>query len=243
MVEYLQEIFRLFYPERCAACGRILPEGVSLFCPHCQWDMPLTGYCSIHDNPVYAKFGGLIPVQEASSWLFFTTPSRYRDLIHSFKYRGTWKLCNQLGTLMGYALAEGGLYQDVDLILPVPLHPFRKWRRGYNQAEYLAEGIAKALKRPVCRDHLIRKHYNRSQATTLKRHQRWENVQNIFAVHHPEHLSGKHLLLMDDVLTTGATLISCAETLLKNSPDCRISIATLAVSAHELFGRHKGGGL
>ena len=153
------------------------------------------------------------------------------------------EIMQSIGHFDGICTCRRGLYQDVDLILPVPLHPFRKWRRGYNQAEYLAEGIAKALKRPVCRDHLIRKHYNRSQATTLKRHQRWENVQNIFAVHHPEHLSGRHLLLVDDVLTTGATLISCAETLLKNSPDCRISIATLAVSAHELFGRHKGGGL
>lgn len=243
MAGYLHELFRLFYPERCAACGKILPEGMSMLCPHCQWDMPLTGYCAIHDNPVYEKFGGLLPVTEASSWLFFTTHSRYRDLIHSFKYHGAWNLSRNMGRLMGYALADGGLYKDIDLIIPVPLHPFRRWHRGYNQAEYLAEGIAQALKCPVSRNNLIRKRYNRSQAHTSQRDQRWDNVQNIFAVRHPDRFADKHLLLVDDVLTTGATLVSCAETLLQYAPNCRISIATLAVSAHELFGRHKGGGL
>ena len=113
---------------------------------------------------------------------------------------------------MGYALADGGLYKDIDLIIPVPLHPFRRWHRGYNQAEYLAEGIAQALKCPVSRNNLIRKRYNRSQAHTSQRDQRWDNVQNIFAVRHPDRFADKHLLLVDDVLTTGATLVSCCNT-------------------------------
>ena len=133
---YFTEIFRLFFPERCAACGNVLPDGSYLLCPHCRWDMPLTGYCGVHDNPVYRKFGGLLPVAEASSWLFFVSHSRYRDMIHSFKYRGQWEISRKLGSLMGDALHESGLYDSVDAVVPVPLHSMRRLRRGYNPVSY-----------------------------------------------------------------------------------------------------------
>lgn len=240
---YFTEIFRLFFPERCAACGNVLPEGSYLLCPHCRWDMPLTGYCGVHDNPVYRKFGGLLPVAEASSWLFFVSHSHYRDMIHSFKYRGQWGISRKLGSLMGDALHEGGLYDSVDAVVPVPLHSLRRLRRGYNQAEYLAEGIACGLGKPLCTGNVVRSRHNRSQASTRVRDERWDNVKNIFSIRHPEALDGRHILLVDDVLTTGATLISCAEAILHSCPSCRISVSTLAVSAHELFGRHSGGGL
>ena len=240
---YFTEIFRLFFPERCAACGNVLPDGSYMLCPHCRWDMPLTGYCGVHDNPVYRKFGGLLPVAEASSWLFFVSHSRYRDMIHSFKYRGQWEISRKLGSLMGDALHESGLYDSVDAVVPVPLHSMRRLRRGYNQAEYLAEGIACGLGKPLCTGNVVRSRHNRSQASTRVRDERWDNVKNIFSVRHPEALDGRHILLVDDVLTTGATLISCAETILHACPSCRISVSTLAVSAHELFGRHSGGGL
>ena len=164
MPGYFTEIFRLFFPERCAACGNVLPDGSYLLCPHCRWDMPLTGYCGVHDNPVYRKFGGLLPVAEASSWLFFVSHSRYRDMIHSFKYRGQWKISRKLGSLMGDALHESGLYDSVDAVVPVPLHSMRRLRRGYNQAEYLAEGIACGLGKPLCTGNVVRSRHNRSQA-------------------------------------------------------------------------------
>lgn len=203
MPGYFTEIFRLFFPERCAACGNVLPDGSYLLCPHCRWDMPLTGYCGVHDNPVYRKFGGLLPVAEASSWLFFVSHSRYRDMIHSFKYRGQWEISRKLGSLMGDALHESGLYDSVDAVVPVPLHSMRRLRRGYNQAEYLAEGIACGLGKPLCTGNVVRSRHNRSQASTRVRDERWDNVKNIFSVRHPEALDGRHILLVDDVLTTG----------------------------------------
>lgn len=236
-------LLHLLFPERCAACGGPLPEGARLICPHCHWDMPLTGYAHSHDNPVFKKFGGLLPIVEASSLLFFTRNSRYREMIHAFKYRGQWRTSLELGTLLGETLNEGGLYRTIDLIVPIPLHYRRRLKRGYNQAEYLAEGISRSLKVPVDKTCLKRRVHNPSQASTRQRKERWENVQGIFTVRHPEKIAGCHILLVDDVLTTGATLISCAETLLEKVPECRISIATLAVSAHELFGRQAGGGL
>lgn len=205
--------------------------------------MPLTGYARSHDNPVFKKFGGLLPVVEASSLLFFTRNSRYREMIHAFKYRGQWRTSLELGILLGESLREGGLYRTVDIIIPIPLHYRRRLKRGYNQAEYLAEGISRCLGIPVYKNGLKRQVHNPSQASTRQRNERWENVQGIFSVRHPEKITGHHILLVDDVLTTGATLVSCAETLLKSVPECRISMATLAVSAHELFGRHAGGGL
>ena len=239
ITRYAAEIFHLFFPERCPACGKALPEGVSFLCPACQWEMPLTGYCTEHDNPVARKFWGLVPIEEASSLFFFSSHSPYRNLIHNFKYRGQWRVCEKMGIWFGKELRESGLYDTVDLIVPVPLHPRRLLLRGYNQSEYIARGIAASLGKHLEPHCLIRKRYNRSQTKTHSRKDRWENVSGIFSVRHPERLEGKHILLVDDVLTTGSTLTACAETLLKHLSSCRISIATLAVSLYELSRKKK----
>ena len=133
-MNYAYEIFRLFYPERCAACGRSLPEGARLLCPRCRWDMPLTGYSAEHDNPVARKFWGLVPVQEACSMIFFTQGNAYRSMIHGFKYRGQWRTALRLGRWFGTELRESGLYGDVDVVVPVPLHYRRLLSRGILRA-------------------------------------------------------------------------------------------------------------
>lgn len=241
MNRYLDAVFHLFFPERCAVCGCGLVRGAELICPRCQWDMPQTGYCRVHDNPVARKFWGLLPTEEASSLIFFSTNSPYRELIHLFKYKGQWGISRTLGEWFGTQLREGGLYEGVDVIVPIPLHRRRLLKRGYNQSEYIAQGIARTLGKPLCCGNVVRSGYNRSQTRTRDHNDRWENVEGIFSVRRPEALAERHILLVDDVLTTGATLISCGETILRNVPGSRISIATLAVSAYELFGKHSGG--
>ncbi|MDD3107604.1 MAG: hypothetical protein PHV49_00110 [Alistipes sp.] len=144
-----RELLHLFFPERCPACGGVLPEGVRFLCPHCQWDMPLTGYSIRHDNPVARKFWGQIPVEEATSLLFFSSHSRYRTLIHGFKYYGQWRSALQLGEMLGRDLHQSGRYDTVDRVIPIPLHRRRLWYRGYNQSEYLAQGVARILAVPV----------------------------------------------------------------------------------------------
>ncbi len=229
----LRDLFRLFFPPTCAVCGRVLPEEGELLCTTCRWEMPLTGFARQADNPVARKFYGHLPLDAASSYYYFVHGSGFRDLIHRFKYQGGWAIAQKLGAWYGAELKESGLYGGIDLVVPIPLHWLRRLQRGYNQSEYLARGIASALGVPVESHSVVRRVYNVSQTHRTK-DERWENVHGIFAVRHPERLVGRRLLLVDDVLTTGATLISCGETILRAVPDCRLSIATLAVARGEL---------
>ena len=178
-----------------------MPDGARTVCTVCRMDAPLTGFWTQVDNPVVRKFWGLVPVVNASAFLFFVRGNGYRDLIHGFKYYGRWRQALEMGAWYGGELAAGGLYAGVDVVVPVPLHLRKRLHRGYNQAEYIARGIAESLGVPVD-VHSVRRHrHNPSQA--LKEHrQRWENVRGIFSVRRPGRLCGKHILLVDDVLTT-----------------------------------------
>lgn len=233
VTESLGGVWRLFFPPVCPACGGALKPGSGVLCTSCRWELPLTGYWHEVDNPVVRRFWGLVPVVNACSFFFFSDGGGGRRVIHRFKYYGGWRLALDMGRWFGAELASSGLYDDVEAVVPVPLHPFKKLRRGYNQCDYLAEGIAEALGVEVCRGAVRRRVDNRSQA---RRHrlERWDNVAGIFAVPRPQRLAGRHILLVDDVLTTGATICSCAEALLAAVPDCRLSVATLAVSRRGL---------
>ena len=159
--------------------------------------------------------------------------SGWRRLIHSFKYRGAWRTAREMGGWYGRCLRESGLYDGIDVVVPLPLHPFKRCRRGYNQSEYLAEGIAAELGVPVDRQSVRRRRNTASQALKSRR-ERAANVEGAFAVRRPERLAGRHILLVDDVMTTGSTLLACASEILRAVPGCRISLAALAVSHREL---------
>ncbi len=237
MFGFLKEILGLFFPEQCPACRRPLPEGADFLCPDCRWDIPLTEYCHEHDNPVFRMFDGLVPCEEAASLFLFHGHSRFRDMVHGFKYYGQWRTARRLGEWLGRELKASGLYEGIDLVIPIPLHTRKFIRRGYNQSEYIAEGVASVLGAAVDRRSVVRRKYNKSQALSKHKHDRWDNVAGIFGVRSPEALEGKRVLLLDDVLTTGATIASCAEAMLAAAPGCRISIATLAVSGTEIKKR------
>lgn len=233
MLNPFSDISRLFFPEVCAACGKPLPEGGEFLCTTCRWEIPLTGYWTLEKNPVAEKFYGLLPIVQACSFYFFVHESRFRNLIHKFKYQGGWKMAENTGRWFGSQLAGSELYGDIDVIIPVPLHLRKTLRRGYNQSEYIARGIASSMGKPVDTRNVVRKKHNRSQ-TSRPKSERWKNVEDIFAVRRPETLTGKHILLVDDVLTTGATIVSCGKAIVEAVPGCRLSIATLAVSKTEL---------
>jgi ComF family protein len=234
MFSPFKDIAALFFPPLCPACGRVMAGGEGFLCTACQWEMPLTGYENQADNPVVRRFWGLVPVRNATAFLWFTDGSGFRRVVHAFKYGGRWALARDLGRWFGRVLADTDAYAGVDVIVPVPLHYRKILKRGYNQSEYIARGVAAAMERPVETRAVVRRVNNPSQTRTRAIHERWENVEDIFDVRRAGRLAGKHILLVDDVMTTGATVGSCAEAIVAAVPGCRVSIAVLYASKQGL---------
>lgn len=223
----LRDLKTLVLPPLCPICGAPMHEGEGELCVLCRVTAPLTSFYEQAANPLSDRLRDQFPFRHACALLWFIPGSPWQKAIHSFKYRARYRTAYLLGRWLGREMLQGGLYGSVDVVVPVPLHPLRLLRRGYNQSEYIARGISKELSIPVYPRALKRLRNNPSQ-TTRRDEQRWENVDRLFAVRRD--LSGKHILLVDDVVTTGSTLISCAETLDRNLTDVRISIAALAAS-------------
>lgn len=224
------DVASLILPRTCLACGRVLLENESCICLACRYNMPLTNFSKHKDNPVKLLFENVLPVESATAMFWFVGGTEWQSIIHNFKYYGRWFFAQKMGEMFGEELLDSGEFEGVDLIIPIPLHYRRRLRRGYNQSEQLAIGIGRKMGikcdfRSVCR-----RRFNDSQ-TSKSRGERWENVEEIFEVRRVDKLRGKHILLIDDVLTTGATMASCASTIVKACDgDVRISIASLSVS-------------
>ena len=225
----LADLSSLLFPSGCEVCGGDVSSSMHGICTMCRYTIPLTNFWKTEENPTKEHFAGIIPLVHASSFFYFSHESQWRTLIHRFKYGGEWRLAESFGRWYGRELRESGLYDDVDVVMPVPLHFIKAIKRGYNQSSYLAESIARELGKPTDR-RSVRRHRNNPPQSRSSMGERWANVENLFSVVNPKALSGKHILLVDDVLTTGATLASLASAILASVPDARISIATLAVS-------------
>lgn len=233
MISPLKDLLLLFLPPRCPVCGAVLGEGERTICNTCRWEAPLTGFTAKISNPVVEKFWGIVPIEQGCSFLYFVSDSGWRKLVHDFKYKGMWRIAFEMGQWFGGELSRGGLYDSVDIVIPIPLHPMKTMQRGYNQSEYIARGIADTMSVDIDSRSVIRRVNTLSQALRPHR-ERWKNVENIFSVRTPEKLAGKHILLVDDVFTTGATITSCAEAIYQSVPNVRISIATLSVANDSL---------
>lgn len=231
--DILGDIRALFYPSVCPVCAEPMEWGEQCVCTLCRTTAPLTGYWRERDNPVARKFWGHLPVEQASAFLFYVHGSRWRRLIHAFKYRGMWRRAYEMGRWYGRCLNESGGYNLIDTVIPLPLHWIKLCLRGYNQSELIARGIAEELGARLDTYSVRRRRNTSSQARTPKR-ERGRNVEGAFAVRRPERLEGHRVLLVDDVLTTGHTMTSCAEAILRAAPGCRISIAALAVPPGEV---------
>lgn len=228
------DILSLLLPPQCPVCHTPLHDGERFVCTVCRYRIPLTGFCHEADNPMWRKFWGLVPIERAAALFWFIGDSDWRELVHKFKYGGKWLYALQSGRWLGAELASGGLFDDVNTVIPIPLHWRKRLSRGYNQSEYIACGVARALGKK-CDFHSIRRIKNNPSQAQRHRSERWDNVADIFAVRHAERLRGRHILLVDDVFTTGATVISCAEAIIAACEgDVRISVATVAVSRKEL---------
>ena len=226
----VRDVASLIMPRTCLACGRVLLENEGSICLACRYNMPLTNFAKRKENPVKLLFENVLPVESAAAMYWFVGGTEWQRIIHNFKYYGRWFFAQKMGEWLGEELRDSGNFDDIDLIIPIPLHYRRRLRRGYNQSEELAMGIGRKMDIKCDFRSVRRRLYNDSQ-TSKSRSERWDNVEQIFEVRTAEKLRGRHILLVDDVLTTGATMTSCASTILKACDgNVRISIASLAVS-------------
>lgn len=221
-----KNLVNLLYPAVCAGCGSDMVKDDQLLCLDCVAGMPLTGFYSKEHNPVEKIFWGRLPLVAAASYVYFTKQSVIQTLLHELKYRGNKEVGLYFGRLIGEELKNSKRFDDASALVPLPLHVKKQKKRGYNQAEVISEGISEQLKIPVLRDAVIRKSETGTQ-TRMNRMKRWENIGGKFEVVKSSAVNGKHVILVDDVITTGATLESCGSELLKTG-NVRLSIASLA---------------
>jgi ComF family protein len=223
---WISDFIRLFFPNACYACGQALIDHEEIICTDCYFKLPRTGFHLHQENMISKIFWGRVHIQAATSFLFFNKGGHVQRIMHSLKYRGHKDVGIFMGKLFGESLKESPLISTVDVIVPVPLHPKKQYKRGFNQSEVISQGIEMSLGVPISVGNLVRRSYASSQ-TKKARYSRWENVKDVFQVQNKEAFDGKHLLLIDDVLTTGATLEACTHPLLEIA-NTKVSVATLA---------------
>jgi ComF family protein len=226
VIDFLDDFISLLFPRLCYACGNHLMRNENLICTECYVAIPRTNYHSIKDNPVEQLFWGRCMIERAAAFSYYNKGSRIRKLIHNLKYKGIKELGFELGRIYGLSLKASGFTDDIDLIIPVPLHPSKKRLRGFNQSEIISRGIADATGLSVDFDTLERKAVSATQ-TKRSRYERWTNVEGIFQIAEVTSITGKHILLVDDVITTGSTIESCTIELLKLE-GVKVSVVALA---------------
>ncbi|MGH2649232.1 MAG: ComF family protein [Ginsengibacter sp.] len=221
-------LVHFFYPHDCIGCGSDIIEDENFLCIECINNLPHTGFAIHANNPVEKIFWGRIAIAAGMSEFYFSKASIIQNLIHEFKYRGNRKIGMYLGNIMGKSLLNGNRFKNIDILIPLPLFSQKEYKRGYNQSAILCAGINQITNTPLITKNVTRTIHTETQ-TKKGRIQRWENVEKSFSVLHPEKLEGKNILLVDDVITTGATLEACGSEILKIK-DVQLSIATLAVA-------------
>lgn len=226
--EIRNSLLHLLFPHTCAGCGNDLWSTASALCLKCMDAMPETNFEWHANNPAEKKFWGRLPLNGATAQYYFTRESVMQRLMHQFKYRGNKELGLQLGRMMGENMKSSERF-FADALIPLPLFAAKERRRGFNQSTVLCEGIAESLSIPVLSDVIIRSRHTDTQ-TKKGRIERWQNMEGKFVLEKPGAVSGKHIILVDDVITTGATLEACGAELMK-APGVRLSIATLCYAA------------
>lgn len=228
----LHSLKSLVVAPTCPVCGKRLEQSDSFVCLACNLSAPYTHLWQSHDNAMEQRFWGIIPIERAAAFMWYVEGSKWRDIIHEFKYHNHWFLAQNMGQWFATELLRTDFFQGIDLIVPVPLHWRRRLVRGYNQTEYIALGLSRktGIK---CYRNAVKRTVNNPPQAGMEFINRWQHIENIFTTSHPERLKGKHILLVDDVFTSGATLSTLAQSIIKACDgDVKISVATLAASRH-----------
>ena len=221
-----KDLLHIFFPERCVVCDKQLLKNEKIICITCRHDLPLTGFTYEPDNEMERSFTGRLKIVSATALVYFYKKGIVQKLIHKLKYQGHQEIGKFFGDWLGIEIKSSDRFKGLEVIVPVPLHPKKLKQRTYNQVSEFGKSLSEILEIPFEEDLLIRNIYTETQ-TYKHRTDRFQNTKNIFGLNNSEAYQGKHILLIDDVLTTGATLEACCYEL-ERIPGIRISIATMA---------------
>ena len=225
----LFDFYNLFLPRKCLSCGRNLNKTENQVCLDCIQKIPKTHFFNDFENPANQIFWGRVNLNMVASFYYFSKDSILQNLIHQIKYNGKKELALELGKYLAMDLKKSELFKNIDFITSVPMHKIKQKKRGYNQSDWVAKGISEILLILFIEDILI-KHKNTKSQTNKNRLERLENVKSVFSLNgNYNNLENKHILIIDDVLTTGATLEACCIELLK-IPNVKVSAVTLAIA-------------
>lgn len=228
--KWKRDLVHLIYPNTCLVCENELSQQHNHFCPFCYAELQFT-YFERSDEPTLLDqlFWGRIPVHATYSYLYFEKGKSAQPILHALKYKDKPEIGVELGRMMGEQIKELEVFKDVDAIIPVPLHSHKEFKRGYNQSEKIADGIASILNTYVDTDFISRVKNTESQ-TKKNRFLRWENMENKFKSSLNAKKSYKHVAIVDDVITTGSTMEAIIQQIQKNYPEIRVSVISLAIA-------------
>lgn len=229
---WVTDLLQLLYPNECLICHQETPFRNAAICPVCEQELPFTYFENYLEATVLDKiFWGRVNISSTYALIYFQKGKRAQQLLHSLKYKNRPDLANYFGGELGKKLLQIEGFKDVDALIPVPLHPKKQFKRGYNQSEELAKGIAEYVMVPI-KTNLLKRAVHAESQTTLNKVTRWENIQERFRSGKARKITElKHVVLVDDVVTTGATLETCVRLLREQLPDdCKISVVVLAMA-------------
>ena len=226
--DIINHFIGLFYPEICAVCGQHLMQGEKVICIACLQNIPRTRLHLQKDNIIEQRFWGKVQLERATAFYYFTKKSNFQKILHQLKYKNNREVGVAMGKYAAVELIESEDFTNFDYLIPVPLHPKKQKKRGYNQALCIVEGLAEFLNGEIDTENLVRVVENPTQ-TKKSVYERWENTKGIFAVKDPQLFENKRILLVDDVLTTGSTLIACVEAI-HEVCNAKVSVFTLAAA-------------
>lgn len=227
MHTWIHSLFYLIFPRYCAVCNNPISISEECICSTCNIHMPRTHYYSQLGNPMEKLFWGVMPIERAYAYFYYRKGSDYCHILHQLKYKGNKHIGEVMGRYMANEALDSGFFEGIDVIVPVPLHAKRLKKRGYNQSEWIARGIAKITGIPVHTAAVARSVHTETQ-TKKTLFERRENVREAFYLNNPELFANQHILLVDDVVTTGATTTACALAL-SESKNIKISVIAIGV--------------
>ncbi len=229
LTKLLASAVHLFYPHLCIGCGSDLLPDHELLCLRCINDLPHTEFEKYPNNPIERIFIGRLPIVAATSAFYFSKGELVQNLIHDLKYKGNKDAGIYLSEMMGNSMVSTDRFKNIDYLIPLPLFAEKEYKRGFNQADIVCNGLSNTMNIPVLTKNVVRIRFTETQ-TKKHRTERWDNVFDSFRVTDKSILENKHILLVDDVITTGATLDACAQ-VINQIKGIKISIATLATAS------------